>query len=257
MQNRGNLECSNNRILYDDLLDCQNVLKEEIIIPEGVTSLKENCLFKRRLKRLTFPKSMKSFHFHAINECIIGEFKLQSNALNVVQAFNNSLVNKMILTGESHCDLTLDGSLVQTLEVEEGVKTISVYGGKIKKAVLPGSLLVINGNTFTNNSAKSFDLSVSDRTWLEMGSLKDVTTLRIRFDINKGISALRHMLYILSSADCSKLQQVVLINSGLNVLEILRLKWEFKNIKFSVETLNVSTQLVEQTDSLEEPVVRR
>ena len=65
------------------------------------------------------------------------------------------------------------------------------------------------------------------------------------------------MLYILSSVDCSKLQQVVLINSGLNVLEVLRLKWEFKNIRFSVETLNVSSQLVEQSDSLEEPVVRR
>ena len=163
----------------------------------------------------------------------------------------------MVLAGESSYDLTLDGALVQTLEVEEGVKTINVFGGEIKKAVLPGSLLAINGNTFTNNSAKSFDLSVSDRTWLDIDSLKDVTTLRIRFDISKGISALRHMLYILSSVDCSKLQQVVLINSGLNVLEVLRLKWEFKNIRFSVETLNVSSQLVEQSDSLEEPVVRR
>ena len=65
------------------------------------------------------------------------------------------------------------------------------------------------------------------------------------------------MLYILSTIDCSKLQQVVLINSDLNVLELLRLKLEFRNIKFSVETLNVSAQLVEQTDFLEEPVVRR
>ena len=74
MQNRENLVCSNNGTLFDDLVDCQEAL-EEVCIPEGVTSLMENCLFKRRLKRLAFPKSMKSFHFHAINECIIGELK--------------------------------------------------------------------------------------------------------------------------------------------------------------------------------------
>ena len=257
MQNIENLVCSNNRTLFDDLVDCQDILKEEIYIPEGVTSLMENCLFKRRLKRLTFPRSMKSFHFHAINECIIGELKLQSNALAGIQTFNNSSVNKLVLSGEPHYDLTLDGCSVSLFEVEEGTKTISVSGGKIKKAVLPSSLLAINGDTFTNNSAKSFNLTVSDRTWLEIDSLKDVTTLRIRFDIRKGISALGHMLYILSTIDCSKLQQVVLINSDLNVLELLRLKLEFRNIKFSVETLNVSAQLVEQTDFLEEPVVRR
>lgn len=257
MQNRENLVCSNNRTLFDDLVDCQDILKEEIYIPEGVTSLMENCLFKRRLKRLTFPRSMKSFHFHAINECIIGELKLQSNALAGIQTFNNSSVNKLVLTGETHYALTLDGCSIQSLNVEEGVKTIRISGGKIKKAVLPSSLLAINGNTFTNNSAESFELSISDRTWLNKDCLKDVTTLRIRFDISKGIAALRRMLYILSSIDCSKLQQVVLINSDLNVLELLRLKWEFRNIKFSVETLNVSEQLVEQTDFLEEPVVRR
>lgn len=257
MQNNYNLDGSNNRTLFDDLVDCQDILKEEVHIPEGVTSLMKNCLFKRRLKRLTFPRSMKSFHFHAINECIIKELKLQSNALNGVQAFNNSLVNKMVLSDESSYNLTLDGCSIQLLEVEEGVKTINVYGGKIKKAILPSSLLAINGNTFTNNATENFDLTISDRTWLEIDSLKDVTTLRIRFDISKGISALRRMLYILSSVDCSKLQQVVLINSDLNILELLRLRLEFRNIKFSVETLNVSSRIVEQTDSLEEPAIRR
>ena len=257
MQNGDNLDCFNNRTLFDDLVDCQDILKEEVYIPEGVTSLKENCLFKRRLKRLVLPKSMRGVHFHAINECIIGELNLQSNAFNDVQAFNSSFVKKLVLTGETHYDLTLDGCSVQSLNVEEGAKTICVYGGKIKRAILPSIILSINGNTFTNNSAESFDLSISDRTWLNKDSLKDVTTLRIRFDISKGIAALRRMLYILSSIDCSKLQQVVLINSDLNVLELLRLKWEFRNIKFSVETLNVSAQLVEQTDFLEEPVVRR
>ena len=136
------------------------------------------------------------------------------------------------------------------------METIKIQGvnEEIYKTISNDGLLIY---IWKNPYAKSFNLTVSDRTWLEIDSLKDVTTLRIRFDIRKGISALGHMLYILSTIDCSKLQQVVLINSDLNVLELLRLKLEFRNIKFSVETLNVSAQLVEQTDFLEEPVVRR
>lgn len=244
MQNREDIV----KIQLDDLLDCHDDRKEEVNIPEGITSLKENCLFKRRIKRLVLPTTMKSASFQAINDCIIGELKLQSsNAFGNVSAFNDTNIKNLVLAGENKkYDLNLEGASVQFLVVEDGVNAVKVNGGNIKNAILPSTILSVDNDTFTNNTAETFSLTVSDRTWLNADSLKDVTTLRIYFDVNKGIMALRRVLFILSSLNCSKLQQMVLVNSEMNIIELLKLKREYKNIKFSLETVKTSN-LVETT----------
>lgn len=244
MQNRENMV----KIQLDDLLDCHDDRKEEVNVPEGITSLKENCLFNRRIKRLVLPTTMKSASFHAINSCIIGELKLQSSdTFKYAPVFSDTNIRNLVLAGENKkYDLNLEGASVQFLVVEDGASAIKVNGGNIKNAILPSTILSVDNDTFTDNAGETFNLTVSDRTWLNTDSLRDVTTLRIYFDINKGIMALRRVLFILSSLNCSKLQQVVLINSGMNIFELIKLKREYKNIKFSLETVKTSN-LVETT----------
>lgn len=238
-QNAGLLICDNKLVGYygDD-----NV---EVVVPEGVIAIASDCFENRRLKKLVLPSSAKEMRVNALNNCILGELVLGvANADETNKALNACNIGTLTLLGANEeYNLCLEGSTVNVLIAQEGVKKVKITSGIVKNVGLPHSVKLVEQDTL--NCDQPLNLRIGDDTWLNPGSLTGVMNLVVNFKSNKGLKALRYLTRTLDTAGVQDGKQVILVNSGLNIFEALRLKTKYPNVIFTFKTLTSNKDISE------------
>lgn len=243
----GDIITSNNGLLIKngELISCYDD-NLEVIVPDVVTSIAEDCFRKKRIKRVAVPNSVENISFHAFNECIIRELILEAqNTSKYIFPFNECRIKSLVLSGKNlEYDLLLHGCSVSYLVVENGVRKVRISSGNIKNIILSSTVEMIENDSFKCDGL--FSLTIGDRTWLSPGSLNDVGALVVYFNEKKGIRALRYISSLLETAGSSNVAEVVLVDSELNILEFLKLKRMYPNVRFILKTLEEKNMVTSQ-----------
>ncbi len=138
-----------NPMYYADELYVNNILAENIIIPEGTKSIPDYAFYSLNIKSVTIPESVEEIGKSAFYGCETLEKVYISSVESWLKiSFANTGANPLYYAGK----LYMNNAPLENIVIPAGTTNILRYafcGLKAKSLTLPESLLNISGNVFS------------------------------------------------------------------------------------------------------------